>query len=171
MVLEIGWNFPEILSDMCTHIPWQRPPFWFFFQPPKSCHTLRWIFLQSFMKFDERNLKKIEIPLFCFHGKLPQSLSNRFRFVWLISFELIIVIVFGIVSHGVGWCPLLLCNGNSSYYSSFFLLSKVYPTHFSEMPWSNFTKFVHPIPIFFAYLVPLDVDVVPIKLHQFHQEE
>jgi hypothetical protein len=22
---------------------------------PKSCHTLRWIFLQSFMKFDERN--------------------------------------------------------------------------------------------------------------------
>jgi hypothetical protein len=26
-----------------------------FFQPPKSFHTLRWIFLQSFMKFDERN--------------------------------------------------------------------------------------------------------------------
>ena len=24
---------------------------------PKSCHTLRWIFLQSFMKFDERNPK------------------------------------------------------------------------------------------------------------------
>jgi hypothetical protein len=22
---------------------------------PKSCHTLRWIFVQSFMKFDERN--------------------------------------------------------------------------------------------------------------------
>ena len=31
------------------------------------------------------------------------------------SCELIIVIVFGIGSHGVGWCPLLLCNGNSSY--------------------------------------------------------
>jgi hypothetical protein len=28
------------------------------------------------------------------------------------SCELIIVIVFGIGSHGVGWCPLLLCNGN-----------------------------------------------------------
>jgi hypothetical protein len=29
-------------------------------------------------------------------------------------------------------------------------------------------KFVQPIPIFFlAYLVPLDVDVVPIKIHQF----
>jgi hypothetical protein len=28
-------------------------------------------------------------------------------------------------------------------------------------------KFVQPIPIFFTYLVPLDVDVVPIKFHQF----
>jgi hypothetical protein len=28
-------------------------------------------------------------------------------------------------------------------------------------------KFVQPIPIFLAYLVPLDVDVVPIKIHQF----
>ena len=25
--------------------------------PPNSCHTLQWIFLQSFMKFDERNPK------------------------------------------------------------------------------------------------------------------
>jgi hypothetical protein len=28
-------------------------------------------------------------------------------------------------------------------------------------------KFVQPIPIFLAYLVSLDVDIVPIKLHQF----
>jgi hypothetical protein len=28
-------------------------------------------------------------------------------------------------------------------------------------------KFVKPIPIFLAYLVPLDVDAVPIKFHQF----
>jgi hypothetical protein len=28
-------------------------------------------------------------------------------------------------------------------------------------------KFLHPIPIFLAYLVPLEVDVVPIKFHQF----
>ena len=28
-------------------------------------------------------------------------------------------------------------------------------------------KFVQPIPIFLAYLVPLAVDVVPIKFHQF----
>jgi hypothetical protein len=28
-------------------------------------------------------------------------------------------------------------------------------------------KFVQPIQIFLAYLVPLDVDVAPIKFHQF----
>ena len=28
-------------------------------------------------------------------------------------------------------------------------------------------EFVQPIPIFVANLVPLDVDVVPIKFHQF----
>ena len=53
---------------------------------PKSCHTLQWIFLQSFMKFDEKNEKKIKSPLFCFHGNCG-SLSNRFRFFWLISFH------------------------------------------------------------------------------------
>jgi hypothetical protein len=31
---------------------------------PKSCHTLRWIFLQSFMKFDERNSKNVLSPHF-----------------------------------------------------------------------------------------------------------
>jgi hypothetical protein len=30
----------------------------------------------------------------------------------------------------------------------------------------NTSKFVQPIPIFLAYLVPLDVDVVPNKFHQ-----
>jgi hypothetical protein len=28
-------------------LPWQRPPFWIFQPPPKSCHILQWIFLQS----------------------------------------------------------------------------------------------------------------------------
>jgi hypothetical protein len=28
-------------------------------------------------------------------------------------------------------------------------------------------KFVQPIPIFLAYLDPLDVDVVPMKFHKF----
>jgi hypothetical protein len=31
----------------------------------------------------------------------------------------------------------------------------------------NAAKFVQQIPIALAYLVPLDVDVVPIKFHQF----
>ena len=48
-------------------LPWERRHFEFF-STPKSCHTLRWIFLQSFMKFDERNPKIFLIPLFCFHG-------------------------------------------------------------------------------------------------------
>jgi hypothetical protein len=40
------------------------------------------------------------------------------------------------------------------------------PPFFVSM--ATVAKFVHPIPIFFlAYLVPLDVDVVPIKFHQF----
>jgi hypothetical protein len=29
-------------------------------------------------------------------------------------------------------------------------------------------KFLQPIPILLAYLVPLDVDVVPIKFHHFN---
>ena len=49
----------EVWSEFnifASWLPWQRPPFWFF-STLKSCHTLRWIFLQSFMKFDERNPK------------------------------------------------------------------------------------------------------------------
>jgi hypothetical protein len=56
------------------------------------------------------------------------------------------------------------------------------PTNFHEVWWkeSKFflnppffvsmataANFVQPIPIFLAYLVPLDVAVVPIKFHQF----
>ena len=58
-----------------------------FFKPPKSCHTLRWIFLQRLMKFDERNQKKIKSPLFLFSWQLRQSLPNGFRFFWFISFH------------------------------------------------------------------------------------
>ena len=54
---------------------------------PKSCHTLRWIFLQNFMKFDERNPKIFQIPLFWFPWQLRQNLSKRFHFFWLISFH------------------------------------------------------------------------------------
>jgi hypothetical protein len=56
------------------------------------------------------------------------------------------------------------------------------PTKFHEVWWKEFknnlnppffvsmataAKFVQLIPIFLACLVPLDVDVVPIKFHQF----
>ena len=45
-------------------LPWQRPPF-SIFQNSKSCHTLWWIFLQSFMKGIQFCFK---FPLFFFHG-------------------------------------------------------------------------------------------------------
>jgi hypothetical protein len=57
------------------------------------------------------------------------------------------------------------------------------PTKFHEVSWKESSKyflnphffvsmataakFVQPIPIFFAYLVPLDVDAIHIKFHQF----
>ena len=85
------------LTFFTPWLPWQRPPFWIC-STPKRWHTLRWIFLQSFMKFDERNPKQFLIPLF----------------VSMVAVA----------------------------------------------------KFVQLIPIFWAYLVPLDVDVVPNEFHQ-----
>ena len=63
-----------------------------FFQPPKSCHTLRWIFLQSFMKFDERNPKTFLIPPFLFLWQLRQSLSNRLWFflAYLVPLDVVV---------------------------------------------------------------------------------
>ena len=52
----------------CTLVTMATAAILNFFQPHKSCHTLRWIFLQSFMKFDERNPIFSSIHLFCFHG-------------------------------------------------------------------------------------------------------
>jgi hypothetical protein len=42
---------------------------------------------------------------------------------------------------------------------------KINPPFFVSM--ATAAKFVQPIPIFLAYLIPLDVDVVTIKFHQF----
>jgi hypothetical protein len=42
---------------------------------------------------------------------------------------------------------------------------KKIPPFFISM--ATAAKFVLPIPIFLAYLIPLDVDIVPIKFHQF----
>jgi hypothetical protein len=41
----------KMLNSLQTADPF---PFWIF-STLNSCYTLRWIFLQSFMKFDERN--------------------------------------------------------------------------------------------------------------------
>jgi hypothetical protein len=46
-----------------------------------------------------------------------------------------------------------------------FLIIILIPPFFVSM--ATAAKFVQPITIFLGYLVPLDVDVVPIKFHQF----
>ena len=71
----------------CTLVTMATAAILNFFQPTKSCHTLRWIFLQSFMKFDERDPNFFLIPPFLFPWQLRKSLSNRFRFFWFISFH------------------------------------------------------------------------------------
>jgi hypothetical protein len=54
------------LTFFAPWLPWQRPPFWIC-STPKSCHTLRWILLQRFMKFNEKNPNFFKSFLFCFH--------------------------------------------------------------------------------------------------------
>ena len=52
----------EVCSELnifCTLVTMATAAILNLFNPSsKSCHTLRWIFLQCFMKFDERNPKK-----------------------------------------------------------------------------------------------------------------
>ena len=52
------------LKKIAPWLPWQRPPFRSFSTPKAA--TLRWIFLQSFMKFDERNPKQFLISPFLY---------------------------------------------------------------------------------------------------------
>ena len=67
-------------------LPWQQPPF-YIFSTPKSCHILRWIFLQIFMKFDERNPQKIQIPSFVYMATAAKFVQSIPIFFWLISFH------------------------------------------------------------------------------------
>ena len=55
-------KFVKFGVNLTFFAPWT--PFWIF-STPKSCHTLRWIFLQSFMKGIQIISKS---PLFHFHG-------------------------------------------------------------------------------------------------------
>ena len=48
------WNFSSEFKKNCTLVTMATAAILNFLNP-KSCHTLQWIFLQSFMKFDEKN--------------------------------------------------------------------------------------------------------------------
>ena len=74
-LLESGVN----LTFFAPWLPWQWPPFWIF-ATPKSCHTLRWIFLQNFMKGIQKSFKS---PLFGFHGSCGKICPNDSDFFGL----------------------------------------------------------------------------------------
>ena len=59
----------------------------FFNPPPKSCHTLRWIFLQSFMKLDERNPIFLNPPFFVSMATAAKFVQPILGFFCLISFH------------------------------------------------------------------------------------
>ena len=50
---EVGSEF----KIFCTLVTMATAAILNLFNPSNSCHTLQWIFLQSFMKFDEKNPK------------------------------------------------------------------------------------------------------------------
>ena len=50
---EVGSEF----NILCTLVTMAKAAILNLFNPPNSCHTLQWIFIQSSMKFDERNPK------------------------------------------------------------------------------------------------------------------
>ena len=74
------------LTCFAPLLPWQRPSFWFFSTPQKVPHTT----VDIPTKFHEVWWKESKFflnPPFLFPWQLRQSLSNRFRFFWLISFH------------------------------------------------------------------------------------
>ena len=143
------------------------------------------------MKFDEFFFKS---PLFLFPWQLRQSLSNRLRFILAYLIQLDVDVTGNITAKlcEVGsefniFCTLVtmatatilnLFNPPkaATHYSGYsykvsWSLMKGIQNYFESPPFfvsmATAAKFVQPIPIFLAYLVPLDVDVVPIKFHQF----
>ena len=64
-ICEVGSEF----NIFCTLVTMATATIFFYFFNPKSCHTLRWIFLQSFRKFWWKESKIcLNLPFFCFHG-------------------------------------------------------------------------------------------------------
>jgi hypothetical protein len=57
--------------------------------------------------------------------------------------------------------------GGYSYNVSWSFMKRIKKKSTFFVSMATAAKFVQPIPICLAYLVPLDVDVVPIKFHKF----
>ena len=71
---EVGSEF----NIFCTLVTMATAAILNLFTPPPKAVTLRWIFLQSFIKFDERNPFFFKSLLFCFHGycgKVPLDVN------------------------------------------------------------------------------------------------
>jgi hypothetical protein len=82
-------------------------------------------------KFHEVWWKESKIilnPPFLFPWQLRQSLSNWFRFFWIISFE----------CSRVTYCYATFLF--HYYYYYYYSSTHFCPLYFSEMPWSNFMK-------------------------------
>ena len=147
-------------------------------------------FLRCFMKFDERNLKIFKTPLF--YGNCGNVCPTDSDFVGLSRpldvdlTENITVNISEVWSEFNIFCTLVIMAmaailnlfnipkaathyGGYSYKFSWSLMKGINvflnPPFFVSM--ATAAKFVQLIPICLAYLVPLDVDVVPIKFHQF----
>jgi hypothetical protein len=76
----------SVFNIFCTLVTMAMAAILNFFNPQKLTHTTVDI-PTKFMKFDERNPQLFLIPPFLFPWQLRQSLSNQFRFFWLISFH------------------------------------------------------------------------------------
>ena len=120
--------------------------------------------------------KNLNPPFFLFPWQLWQSLSYRFQFFFLAYLVPLDVDVTGnITAKIVGvwsefniFCTLVtmataaILNFCNPQKESKNLLNPPFLVSMAAA-----AKFVQTIPIFLAYLVPLDVDAVPIKFHQF----
>jgi hypothetical protein len=114
------------------------------------------------MKLDERNQKNIKIPPFFI------SMATAAKFVLPIPISLAYLVPLDV--DVTGNITANICEVWSEFNILCTLVTMesknlLNPHFFVSM--ATTAKFVQPIPIVFAYLVPLDVDVVPIKFHQF----
>ena len=144
------------------------------------------------MKFDERNKKKLKFLIFISMAT-AQSLSYLFRFflAYLVPLDVdvtgnITAKICEVWSEFNIFCTLVtmataailnFCQPQKLPHTTVDILTKFHEVWWKEskknlnppffVSMATVAKFVQPIPIFLAYLVLLDVDVVPIRFHQF----